>query len=938
MAALTRIRNNQVYNSDIHASSKIVPGSITGSLLSPTLTFTGNLTVGNLTVNGNTTSLDTISVVSADPIVILNRNFSGSNTYDVGLILGRGNQTNTAMLWDETNKQFSFIYTSATTNASYYGSVPNSGYANIQAYGGLFNNVTSTTSTITNLVSGNAKITGGTLNNITIGATTANSGVFTTLTATSGYQGAASGPINGTVGATTPNSGVFTTLTASSGYQGAASGPLNGTLGATTPNSVVATSVTTTSGGQVTGYITGPIGANTANSGVFTSVTTTSGGQLTGYLTGAIGANTANTGAFTTLTASTSITAGSIQLWSGNNTITGASISGTSTGAAGPLNGTLGATTPNSVVATSVTTTSGGQVTGYITGPVGANTANTGVFTTLTSNTSTANSYVALNGGQVTGYLTGPVGANTANTGVFTTLTATSGYQGAASGPLNGTIGATTPNSGVFTTLTATGQANINTITAATIAAGTIGNTSAVFTGASITLSSTSQAGSYTTTGGGQVTGYITGPIGSNTANTGAFTTVTSTSTITATGNIVANSGVASTTTTTGALTVNGGVGVSGAFNVGAGLNLQGNGYITTNQATASVFTGTNAISIGSSIGNTTVNNGLVATGNTWINSAGVAGNLIVQGNTTAGYSNLLVTNGFTGQVGVKVAPGSIPTSASFQVNSTDSMIVPKGTTGQRPSGGNEVAGMLRFNSSTGFLEFWSGTQWATGGATFTTVTSDSFTGDGTTTAFTLSQASTTAGVIVLINGIAQIPTTAYSVSSTTLTFTEAPLATDIIDARTIVTTTQVSSLNDGTTYIVVANTAAVIYASVQSSNVWVANTSTYFNGGISAFNSNISLSPSTLTTVDTFSKTKFRSAKYIVTVSDFANTKYQTAEVLVVHDGTTAYATQYGVMSTTGTSFVTYAASVSGSNVILQANSTSSVSYCSVQQIYNAV
>ena len=36
--------------------------------------------------------------------------------------------------------------------------------------------------------------------------------MFTTLTATSGYQGAASGPHNGTVGATTANTGVFTTV------------------------------------------------------------------------------------------------------------------------------------------------------------------------------------------------------------------------------------------------------------------------------------------------------------------------------------------------------------------------------------------------------------------------------------------------------------------------------------------------------------------------------------------------------------------------------------------------------------------------------------------------------------------------------------------------------------------------------------------------------
>jgi len=116
-----------------------------------------------------------------------------------------------------------------------------------------------------------------------------------------------------------------------------------------------------------------------------------------------------------------------------------------------------------------------GQITGYHTGAIGANTANSGVFTSVTTTS----------GGQLSGYLTGPVGANTANSGVFTTLTATSGYQGAASGPLNGTLGATTPNTVVAT--------------------------------------------SVTTTSGGQLTGYLTGAIGANTANSGAFTTVTAT-------------------------------------------------------------------------------------------------------------------------------------------------------------------------------------------------------------------------------------------------------------------------------------------------------------------------------------------------------------------------------------------------------------------------
>ena len=52
--------------------------------------------------------------------------------------------------------------------------------------------------------------------------------------------------------------------------------------------------------------------------------------------------------------------------------------------------------------------------------------------------------------------------------------------------------------------------------------------------------------------------------------------------------------------------------------------------------------------------------------------------------------------------------------------------------------------------------------------------------------------------VIVSINGTVQTPTTAYAVSGTTLTFTEAPLSGDVIEVRQITATTTVTSLTNG--------------------------------------------------------------------------------------------------------------------------------------------
>ena len=54
----------------------------------------------------------------------------------------------------------------------------------------------------------------------------------------------------------------------------------------------------------------------------------------------------------------------------------------------------------------------------------------------------------------------------------------------------------------------------------------------------------------------------------------------------------------------------------------------------------------------------------------------------------------------------------------------------------------------------------------------FATVVKDSFSGDGSTVAFTLSKVATTNSVSVFVENVRQEPTTAYAVSGTTLTFT----------------------------------------------------------------------------------------------------------------------------------------------------------------------
>ena len=57
----------------------------------------------------------------------------------------------------------------------------------------------------------------------------------------------------------------------------------------------------------------------------------------------------------------------------------------------------------------------------------------------------------------------------------------------------------------------------------------------------------------------------------------------------------------------------------------------------------------------------------------------------------------------------------------------------------------------------------------------YTNTVKDTFSGDGSTVAFTLSLPTTTNNVRVVVENVIQDPTVAYSVSGTTLTFTSAP-------------------------------------------------------------------------------------------------------------------------------------------------------------------
>ena len=148
--------------------------------------------------------------------------------------------------------------------------------------------------------------------------------------------------------------------------------------------------------------------------------------------------------------------------------------------------------------------------------------------------------------------------------------------------------------------------------------------------------------------------------------------------------------------------------------------------------------------------------------------------------------------------------------------SATDSIHIPVGTTAQRP--GSAAAGYFRFNSTETRFEGYDGSEWDEIGGGGATKSVSNYSGDGSDTTFTLpSDPLTENNTDVFIDGVYQQKDT-YSVSGTTLTFSEAPpngssVEVQIISASNI----SVGSPDDNTVSTVKIQNDAVTYDKIQN-------------------------------------------------------------------------------------------------------------------------
>jgi hypothetical protein len=1039
---MTRIKNNQITVGTID-NTRIATGTLVGTNFSNNLTLNSNVTIiGNLSVGGNTSTINSVNTYIQDPLITFNNGYTGSLTnYDIGIIVNRNwaslagyGAVNTAFVWDENAGAFLAIATTTSGNA--ITGLTNSGFANVKTGNLTSNSATITTGGITVSVGAITAATGG-VQNTPIGSTTASTGAFTTLTATTETPvtlNATNGNVTTlvvTTGFSTSNaqitggniSGDFNISSTTGQFTNFSSGNAvitGGSLSGITLNASTLQATNFSSGNAVItgGSVNGTtIGATSASTGAFTQLAgayvnaTTgfatanaviTGGSMTGMTSGTyttlqatnfssgnaritggysdshpIGANTAATGAFTTLSASgdtavtsstqsTSTSTGALKVtggvgiggnlnvggWSnlggnvtigGNLTVAGQSVSiGASTLSVNdpiinlntptdltPLtspttsdigikfhyydiadsaafvgrandtgflewysrgsdvgniftSGTYGTikageflsanTTPSTSTATGAIRTSGGLGVAGNVYALGINATNGNVTTLVATNFSTANAQIT--GGNISGEF-----SISGTTGQFTNFSTANAVITGGS-----TTGMT---SGTYTTLQATNfsSANISSVTngsfttlvATNFSSGNIQGTGGTITGLT-NLSSTTDVATNFSSGNAVITGGSLNntAIGSTTAAAGTFTNVVATGTIKSTGNLVANATTATTSVTTGALVVAGGAGFGANVLINTGANVN-----VSRAAGADFYV------------------------------AGANDTTVLWAHSGASYDS--VTVGGAGNT------ASLATGAKFIVNSNDSMLVPRGDNSGRP--GTAVEGMFRYSYSTHAPEWYNGTAWTGASSQTLAITSQTANGDGATVAIGFANVASTASSIVSINGVVQIPVMSYSAfsSNNTIVFTEAPASGDVIELRTIAPVSTVTSIQSTTgafQFQTIDGTGAAIYTG--NAGAYATATTVFIASGAQVSQlANVAVaSANTPTTVDAWSTTNYRTAKYVVQVTN--GSSYQSSEVLVVQNGTTATASEYAVVRT-GANLGVAQATITSGNVNLQ-------------------
>jgi len=175
-------------------------------------------------------------------------------------------------------------------------------------------------------------------------------------------------------------------------------------------------------------------------------------------------------------------------------------------------------------------------------------------------------------------------------------------------------------------------------------------------------------------------------------------------------------------------------------------------------------------------------------------------------------------------------------------MNETTAVQVSKGTTGQRPSG---VAGQFRYNTTEDKFEGY-GTEWGEIGGGAADLRLNTFTGNGSTVAYTLTTSPLEKNTLAYIDGVYQNKSV-YSISGQVLTFTDAPDSGAAIE----ITAATVAPVQESTDFLInqyTGNGSTVAYTLSEAPTS--ENQTSVYLSGVYQSKTNYSVSGVTLTFV----------------------------------------------------------------------------------------
>lgn len=364
-----------------------------------------------------------------------------------------------------------------------------------------------------------------------------------------------------------------------------------------------------------------------------------------------------------------------------------------------------------------------------------------------------------------------------------------------------------------------------------------------------------------------------------------------------------------------------------------------------------------------------------------------VTGNLTVQGNTTTLNTetltvedNIIVLNsGVTASpslnAGIEVERGTSDNATLRWNETTDKWEIGVGNTFANVATDTDVAAVsinaldeigdvtITSVAADDFLK-WNGTAWVNSTIALGSNTTGNYVGSVTAgTGMSVSNTSSEGGAFTVNLANTAVTAGNYGSSTKIATFTvdaqgrltaagEANVATtisiagnsgtdtvDLIsDTLTFTGSTGVTTsvANNAVTFSIgqdVGTAASVTFGNTTVTNTFAAGAITLDSGTGELNTSTQTVNVNTITTVDSFDKTVYRTAKYLVQVTQ--GSKYTSSEVLLAHDGTDSYLSEYAVIELGGSRIpLTVSTGISGGNVLLRVTVTDAASTNAVVKV----